>query len=97
MSYPLGWNVTEPLHIAKKIYDFIQAFRDASDEVKAFTSHISMLCSTLELLKDCLENPAFALNHDLTKYKATYDSFSNCVGKCQRFIKQFQRGVDFRW
>ena len=87
---PPGWNVTEPLHIAKKLYDYIQALRGASDEVKSFASKLRTFCIALEELEKCLANLTTASADDTKHLRDTLDGCWNCAMKCRDFIDQFK-------
>lgn len=91
MAVP-GWNVSEPLHIAKKIYDYVQAFRDAPEEVKSFSLHIKSFAVALEDLEDYLkQNPVFAAADDSKKLRETLAGCRSCADECLLFVEQFKK------
>ena len=92
MNIPtLGWNVTEPINIAKKLYDYIQALRGASDEAKSFAAKLKTYCVALEELDKCLPTPTAASINDSEHIRATLDGCRACAIECQNFIDQFKK------
>ena len=90
MVVPPGWNVTEPLHVAKKVYDYIQAIRGASDEVKSFASKLNTFCVALEALEKSLESPLTPSADNASYLRHTLDGCWTCAADCQKFIEQFK-------
>ncbi len=86
-----GWNVSEPIHIAKKLYDYIQEVRGASDEARSFASKLKTYCVALEELEKCLTSPTAASTDDTNHLRTTLDGCQNCAIQCQRFIEQFKK------
>lgn len=89
MAVP-GWNVGELLHVAKAVYDYIQALRGASDEVKSFASKINTFCGALEELDKCLADPTTASAEDTKHLRDTLNGCWKCATECQKFIEQFK-------
>ncbi len=85
-----GWSVGELLHVAKTVYDYIQALRGASDEVKSFASKIKTFCGALEELDKCLANPTTASAEDSKHLRDTLDGCWTCATECRKFIEQFK-------
>ena len=90
MIVPPGWNVTEPLHIAKKVYNYIQAIRGASVEVKSFASKLKTFCRALEALEECLASATIASVEGAEHLRNTLDGCWVCATDCQKFIEHFK-------
>ncbi|MCJ1393913.1 hypothetical protein MMC18_006789 [Xylographa bjoerkii] len=90
MALP-GWNVTEPLHIAKKIYDLVSAYQDAPSEIRSFSSHVSGFCLNLEALDELLADSTYAA-YDVSarSFEPTLKRYNVCVAHCKEFLKQIQ-------
>jgi hypothetical protein len=96
MVVPPGWNVTEPIHVAKRIYDFVQALRGASEDMKSFASKIHTFQLALEGLEECLKNSTPEEFGDLRNLRHTLDGCRTCAEQCQTFIDQFRLTVGGR-
>jgi len=90
MALP-GWNVSEPLHVARLIYSTVSAYRDAPSEIKSFSSQISGFCVNLVQLNECLSDSFYTPEDaSATNFRDTLDRFNECAAQCKEFLKQIQ-------
>lgn len=86
-----GWNVTEPLQVAWKFYNWVRNFRDADDEIKTFAVQVESFCDVLKALDECLKNPDSTPLHDDDPLKVASDGCKRCAEHCKKFVNHFFR------
>ncbi|MCJ1427206.1 hypothetical protein MMC29_005109 [Sticta canariensis] len=89
-----GWNVTEPLEVAAKIYTIVRAYRDADGQIQSFASQVSIFCTTLRALDECLKNPDATPLDDNDPLKIASDGCRRCAENCQSFVEDFLKQND---
>jgi hypothetical protein len=86
MVIPPGWNVTEPIALAGKLFHVVQSFRSASEEARSFAFKVDTFRSNLNQLQKELENPS----ENVTRLKPILVHCQNIVEKCEAFDKRFK-------
>ena len=85
-----GWNVSEPVDLAFKLYGVVEALRSAPDNAKAFVSKINSFSGNLEELQIVLEsNSASHSAQDLKHLRTIVVDCDACVKRCEEFSKDF--------
>lgn len=87
-----GWNVSEPIDLAFKLYEVVKALRSAPESAKAFVSKIEDFSGNLEELQRILEreislHPA----RDLEHLQATVLRCKACVKRCEEYSEGFRK------
>ena len=87
-----GWNVSEPIDLAFKLYDVVECLRSAPGSAKAFVSKINNFRSNLKELQRILEieissDPA----QDLEHLRATVLECQACVKRCEEYSEGFEK------
>ena len=87
-----GWNVSEPVQLALKLYEVGEALKKAPDGAKAFTSKVKGFQRALKVLQQTLEEDAGnrVSVHDLDHLQATVVDCQECVDRCEKFSEPFQ-------
>lgn len=85
-----GWNVSEPIHLAHRLYQVVEALRSAPDSAKAFVSKINSFSVNLSELQKLLESDASSRSsQDLEHLRATVTECQACVKRCEEFSEGF--------
>lgn len=85
-----GWNVSEPIDLAHRLYQVIEALRSAPDSAKAFVSKITNFSANLSKLQKVLESDAASHSaQDLERLCATVLECQACVKRCEEFSEGF--------
>lgn len=85
-----GWNVSEPIELAHRLYHVVDALRSASDSAKAFVSKVNHFSANLEELQRILESDtASHSSQDLDHLRATVLECQACVKNCEKFSDRF--------
>jgi len=87
-----GWNVSEPIQLAIKLYDVIDALKDAPEDARAFVSKVNGFRRSLEELGQTLKSDFSDLSsfQDLDHLHATLVECQGCVRRCQDFGDRFK-------
>ena len=85
-----GWNVSEPIDLAHRLYQVVEALRSAPDSAKAFVSKINNFSANLRELQNILESdtPSHSAQ-DLEHLRATVIECQACVKRCEEFSEGF--------
>ncbi len=94
MVVPPGWNVTEPIGIAIKVYEIVEKLKDAPKSAKYFKSKIEGLGRTLSLLQGVLlrigDGTAAPLPADnFAQLREEVIGLQECVEDCEVFIAPY--------
>lgn len=90
-----GWNVTEPLQVAARFCEFVQAYRGAPYQIRNFASEVDAFRVALKALESCLNNPASIPPNDLTILKnASEGRLRRCAEDCQKFVDGFFKSIN---
>lgn len=87
-----GWNVSEPIQLAVKLYDVIDALKDAPEGARSFVSKVNGFRRLLEELGQTLKSdfPDHSTAKDLDHLHATLVECQDCVRRCQDFGDRFK-------
>ena len=87
-----GWNVSEPIHLAFRLYQVVEALKSAPDNAKAFVSKIKNFSVNLEELQKILESDTPSRStQDLEHLRATVIECQACVKRCEEFSEGFAK------
>ena len=94
MVVPPGWNVTEPIGIAIKLYEIAEKLNHAPSRAKHFKSKIERLGHTLSSLEKVLgrfgDGRAAPLPADsLVQLQKEVVELQECIKHCEEFIATF--------
>ncbi|CAD6593106.1 MAG: hypothetical protein ASARMPREDX12_006840 [Alectoria sarmentosa] len=85
-----GWNVSEPIDLAYKLYEVLEALRSAPESAKAFVSKINAFSSNLSELQKILESETASHSaQDLEHLRATVLECQACVKRCVEYGEKF--------
>ena len=87
-----GWNVSEPLQLAFKLYEVCEALKSAPDEAKAFILKVQNFRRSLEVLQQALKDDVkdrYSIQ-SLENLHATLTACQDCVKRCEDFSKRFR-------
>lgn len=87
-----GWNVSEPIQLALKLYEVVEALKNAPEGAKAFISKVNRFSRSLEVLQQALKGDTESRYYaqDLDHLQATLVECQDCVKRCEEFSKPFQ-------
>ena len=91
-----GWNVSEPIDLAWKLYDVIESFKSAPEDAKAFVSRVNKFSRALKELQKTINNDTALRSssaQDLDLLRATLVDCQDVVKRCEAFSEQFQKLV----
>lgn len=84
-----GWNVTEPISAAAKFYQFVQKYRDASQEIQEFASKVDAFRQVLEVFDCCLKYPE-SVDVEMRQWlRSVPESCRQCAENCKTFVDRF--------
>ena len=87
-----GWNVSEPIDLAYKLYAVIERLRSAPDSAKAFVSKINNFGSNLKELQRLLESDTASHSpQDFDHLRATLLECQDCVKRCEEYSDRFRK------
>ena len=94
MVVPPGWNVTEPIGIAIKLFEIAEKLKDAPRSAKHFKTKIEGLGQSLKLLERVLREigggRAAPLPADnLAQLRRGVIGLQECIERCEEFIATF--------
>lgn len=86
-----GWNVSEPIDLAFKLYKVIESLKSAPEEAKAFVSKINNFRRSLSELQKTIENDIATRSsaQDLDHLRETIVECQDCVKRCEEFGERF--------
>ena len=85
-----GWNVSEPIDLAFKLYKVVEALQSAPDSAKAFVSKINNFRSNLDEMQRILESHTTSYSaDDLEHLRATVLECQACVQRCEDYSEKF--------
>lgn len=85
-----GWNVSEPIELAFRLYDVVESLRSAPDSAKAFVSKINNFSANLEILQRILERAtASHQTQDLAHLHTLVLDCKACVKRCEEYSNGF--------
>ena len=87
-----GWNVSEPVQLALKLYEVCEALKNAPEGAKAFTSKVKSFQLALKVLQQTLEED---VDHRVSVQEFDHlqeivADCQDCVKRCQKFSEPFQ-------
>ena len=87
-----GWNVSEPVELALKLYHVIESLRSAPEEAKAFVSKINNFSRSLRELQKTIQNDIANRSsaQDLDHLRETLTECQDCVKRCEEFGEKFR-------
>lgn len=87
-----GWNVSEPIDLAIKLYDVVEALKNAPEGAKSFVYKVNSFRRSLEELQQTLKNDIAARSsaQDLDHLHATLLECQQCVQRCEEFGRRFE-------
>ncbi len=91
MVVPPGWNVTEPIGIAIKLYEIAEKLNQAPSRAKHFKSQIEDLAGSLSFLEKVLLSigdgrlPA----NNFAQLRKEVIGLQECIQHCEKFIATF--------
>ena len=88
---PPGWNVTEPIELAVKLVQVIDALSTASQDSRAFASKIDNFRRSLSHLQKKMDDAAISNADDYDHLRATLAECKVCVERCEDFSKDFAK------
>lgn len=87
-----GWNVSEPIDLAHKLYEVVESLRSAPESAKAFVSKINNFRGNLKELQKILEsNINSQPTDDLEHLSATVVECEGCVSRCEEYSEGFRK------
>ena len=85
-----GWNISEPIELAYKLYNVIECLQSAPESAKAFLFKIKTFKGNLDELQRVLAtNIACYPAQDLKPLEATVLECQACVERCEEYSKGF--------
>lgn len=85
-----GWNISEPIDLAIKLYEVVESLRNAPESAKAFVSKINNFSGNLKDLQWILEKyTASHSTQDLDRLRATVLECQACVKRCEEYSEGF--------
>ena len=87
-----GWNVSEPIDLAIKLYDVVESLRSAPEAAKAFVSKINTFRGNLKELQKILQSEITSRpSQDLDHLSATISECEACVKRCEEYSEGFKK------
>jgi carotenoid cleavage dioxygenase-like enzyme len=88
-----GWNVSEPVDLAWKLYHVVESLKSAPEEAKAFVAKINAFSRSLNELQNTLRNDiaSRASAQDLDHLRITLEECQACVKRCEEFSERFEK------
>ena len=87
-----GWNVSEPVQLAFKLYEVVEALKNAPGEARAFISKVDDFRRTLNALEHTIggDDETRFPSQDLDILEAALEHCQACVKRCEEFSKPFR-------
>lgn len=88
-----GWNISEPIDLAWKLYLMVESLKSAPEEAKAFVSKINWFRRSLQELQNTVHSDiaSRASTQDLDLLRTTLVECQDCVRHCEEFTLQFEK------
>lgn len=88
-----GWNISEPVDLAWKLYHVVESLKSAPEEAKAFVTKINAFTRSLNELQTTLnnDNTSHASAQDLDHLRLTLVECQVCVKRCEEFSQRFEQ------
>ena len=87
-----GWNVSEPIDLAHRLYQVVEALRSAPESAKAFVSKINNFSVNLGKLQKILESDISSRStQDFEHLRATVIECQAYVKRCEEFSEGFEK------
>ena len=87
-----GWNVSEPVDLALKLYQVVEALRSAPDSAKAFVSKINNFSCNLKELQRILDSDTASHSpQDSEHLRTTLVECQACVKRCEEYSEGFEK------
>lgn len=80
-----GWNVSEPIDLAYKLYEVVESLRSAPESAKAFVSKINNFRANLKELQRILESDHASHEH----LRTIVLECEACVKRCEEYSGGF--------
>ena len=85
-----GWNISEPIDLAYKLYEVVESLRSAPESAQAFVSKIKNFSANLKSLQRILEKAVSSHStQDLDHLYATILECQACVKRCEEYSEGF--------
>lgn len=85
-----GWNVSEPIELAYKLYEIVESLRSAPENAKAFISKTNSFKSSLDELDKILESELPSQpGQDLLR--TTIQNCRACIKRCEEYSQGFPK------
>ena len=87
-----GWNVSEPIDLAYKLYEVVESLRSAPESARAFVSKINNFRGNLKELQKVLESEITSQpTQDLQHLSATVLECKAVVERCEEYSEKFRK------
>ena len=86
----LGYNVSEPIELAYKLYKIVESLRSAPESAKAFTSKTDSFKGNLDELDRVLESE-LPSQPDQVHLRDTVRECRACIKRCEEYIESFPK------
>ena len=87
-----GWNVSEPIDLAYKLYEVVESLRSAPESAKAFVTKINNFHGNLKELQRILENDNGSHSaQEFDHLRATVLECQAIVQRCQEYSEGFEK------
>ena len=88
-----GWNVSEPVELAVKLYDVVESLKSAPEEAKAFRTKIESFRRSLTELQRIIDGDVSSRSstQDLDHLRETLLECQDCVKRCEEFGNKFSK------
>ncbi|KAL9064336.1 MAG: hypothetical protein Q9161_008936 [Pseudevernia consocians] len=87
-----GWNVSEPIDLAYKLYEVVESLRSAPESARAFVSKINNFRGNLKELQKVLEREITSQpTQDLQHLSATVLECKAVVERCEEYSERFRK------
>lgn len=96
---PPGWNVTEPIGLAIKLYRIAEELRNAPEETNIFRKRLISFKNGLDTLQEILEEGAdsnLLLRH-VDRLKSVVKESQDCVQRCEDFVTSVRQATKWVW
>ena len=85
-----GWNVSEPIELAHKLYEIVESLRSAPENAKAFISKTNSFKSSLDELDRILESE-LPSQPGQDHLRTTIGDCRDCIKRCEKYSQGFPK------
>ena len=85
-----GWNVSEPIHLAHKLYELVDSLRSAPESAKTFNSNTKSFKANLDELDRILESE-LPSQPGQTHLRDTVRECRACIQRCEEYSDSFPK------